>query len=130
MVDTGRGPLPGTSASGMVATKPRIASSKSSRLANGRVFAMSALAFSVAGSGALGAIWPYAAKEVTVIAAAMAMACLRVFDMDCSDLSECNIEFGQRHGANALAGRCEVGVEHGWRSNGDCRLADAAPEAT
>jgi hypothetical protein len=47
---------------------------------------------------------------VTVIAAAMAMACLRVFGMDCSDLSECNIEFGQRHGANALAGRREVGV--------------------
>src|SRR5712675_319743 len=110
MLHTGRGPLPVTSASGVVPMKPRMASSKSCRLANGRVFAMPALAFSVAGSGALGAIWPCAAKEVTVIAAAMAMACLRVFGMDCSDLSECNIEFGQRHGANALAGRCEVDV--------------------
>ena len=55
MFHTGRGPVPGTSASGMVPTKPRIASSKSSRFANGSVFAISAFAASVAGSGALGA---------------------------------------------------------------------------
>jgi hypothetical protein len=70
---TGRGPVPGINASGMVPTKPRIASSKSCRLANGNVFAISALAFNVAGSGPLGATCPCAielpAAIVTVIAA-------------------------------------------------------------
>ena len=66
----GRCPVPGTSASGTVPTKPFMASSKSCRSAKGRFFAISALALSVAGSGALGAIWASAAGQ----AATMAMA--------------------------------------------------------
>src|SRR6478609_6574469 len=66
----GRCPVPGTSASGAVPTKPFRASSKSCRSSKGRVFAISALALSVAGSGALGAIWANAAGQ----AATMAMA--------------------------------------------------------
>ena len=129
MLHTGRGPLPVTSASGVVPMKPRMASSKSCRLANGSVFANSALAFNVAGSGPFGAIWPCAAEQPTAIMTAMAAA-LYVFDMNFSRLGEYDIEIGQRHRTDALAGRGEVGVEHGRRSNGDCRLADAAPEAT
>ena len=56
MLHTGRAPAPGTNASGVVPMKPRMASSKSCRLANGNVLASSALAFNVAGSAALGAI--------------------------------------------------------------------------
>ena len=66
----GRCPVPGTSASGTVPTKPFTASSKSCRSAKGRCFAISALASSVAASGALGAIWASAAGQ----AATMAMA--------------------------------------------------------
>ncbi|MCY1363242.1 hypothetical protein D9M69_499960 [compost metagenome] len=55
MFQTGRGPLPLTRASGTVPMKPRIASSKSCLFAKGSAFAMSALAFSVTGSAALGA---------------------------------------------------------------------------
>src|ERR1700704_5388777 len=36
----------------------------------------------------------------------------------------------QRERADALAGRREVGVEHGRRRHRDGRLADAAPETT
>ncbi len=87
MFHTGRGPVPGTSASGVVAMKPRIASSKSSRLANGSVLAMSALALNVAGSGAFGAICPCATEEMSAVAqesavtTASAMPCAGVFDM-------------------------------------------------
>ena len=74
MLHTGRGPVPVTSASGVVPMKPRIASSKSCRLANGSVFVNSALAFNVAGSGPFGAIWPCAAEQLTAIKTAIAAA--------------------------------------------------------
>src|SRR6266705_1953144 len=106
MFQTGRGPLPVTSASGVVPMKPRMASSKSCRSANGSVFANSALAFNVAGSGPLGAIWPCAAGQPTAMMTAIAAA-LYVFNMNFSRSGEYDIEIGQRHGENALAGRCE-----------------------
>jgi hypothetical protein len=68
MLHAGRSPAPGTSASGTVPMKPRIASSKSRRSAKGSVFANSALAASVAGSGGLGA------RGVAGCAKAMAQA--------------------------------------------------------
>src|SRR5262249_4543175 len=68
MFQVGRGPVPGIRASGRVPTKPRIASSKSCRLAKDSVFASSALACMVAGSAALGAIWALAAGQASAIA--------------------------------------------------------------
>src|SRR5262244_3012795 len=59
----GRGPVPGTSASGTVPTKPFMASSKSWRSLKGRFFAISALALRVAGSGPLAAIWANAGVQ-------------------------------------------------------------------
>src|SRR5258707_5684327 len=53
----GRWPVPGTSASGTVPTKPFMASSKSWRSAKGKLFAISVLALSVAGSGPFGTTW-------------------------------------------------------------------------
>src|SRR5882724_340994 len=129
MLHTGRGPVPVTSASGVVPMKPRIASSKSCRFANGSVFVNSALAFNVASSAPFGAIWPCAAEQLTAIMTAIA-AVLYVFDMNFSRLGEYDIEIRQRHRADALACRREVGVEHSRRRDGNCRLADAAPEST
>src|SRR5262245_29673505 len=59
----GRGPVPGTSASGTVPTKPFMESSKSWRSLKGRFFAISALALRVAGSGPLAAIWANAGVQ-------------------------------------------------------------------
>jgi hypothetical protein len=113
----------------MVPTKPRIASSKSCRLANGNVFAISALAFNVAGSGPLGATCPCAieppAAIVTVIAAVRSSHsdALKFFMLVLSlrsmwsqfflreaiavstSLHESDVVVFQRHRTNALAGR-------------------------
>src|SRR5580700_5005662 len=104
MLHTGRGPVPVTSASGVVRMKPRMASSKSCRSANGSVFVSSALAFNVAGSGRFGAIWLLAAEQLTAMITAIAAA-LHVFDMNASGSGEYDIEIGQRHRSDALAGR-------------------------
>src|SRR3977135_226702 len=103
MLHTGRGPLPVTSASGVVPMKPRMASSKSCRSANGSVFANSALAFNVAGSGPLGAIWPCAAGQPTAMMTAIAAA-LYVFDMNFSRSGEYDIEFDQTIGDGLAEG--------------------------
>src|SRR5690348_7651400 len=116
MLHTGRAPLPVTSASGVVPTKPRTASSKSCRSANGSVLVSSALAFNVAGSGPFAAIWPCAPEQLTAIMTAMTAAPY-VFDINSSCSGECDIEIGQRHRTDALAGGGEIGVEHGRRSN-------------
>src|SRR5215468_2399116 len=100
MLHTGRGPVPVTSASGVVPMKPRVASSKSCRSANGSVFVSSALAFNVAGSGSFGAIWPCTAAQLSAIMTAIAAA-LRVFDMIFSGSGEYDIELGQRHRTDA-----------------------------
>src|SRR5690349_2545553 len=128
MLHTGRGPLPDTSASGVVPMKPRMASSKSCRSPKGSVFVNAAFAFNVAGSGLFGVISPCTGEQLTAMMTAIATA-LYVFDMTFSRSGKYDIEIGQRHRTDALAGRGEVGVEHGRRSDGARRLADAAPEA-
>src|SRR3569833_1635379 len=104
MLHTGRGPLPDTSASGVVPMKPRMASSKSCRSPNGSVFVNAAFAFNVARSGLNGVITPIATA-------------LFVFDMSFSRSGIYYIEIGQRHRADALAGRGEEDEKHNGRSD-------------
>src|SRR5262249_8317900 len=127
MLHTGRGPVPVTSASGVVPMKPRMASSKSCRSANGSVFVSSALAFSVAGSGPFGAIWPCTAAQLSAIMTVIP-APVHVFDMISPGSGEHDMEMGQRHRPEAFAGRGEVGVEPRRRSDCACRLANAPPK--